>query len=753
MTRTLEGTVVALWRYPVSSLAGECLPGSRLTREGLERDRAFGLFDPETGDIVFPSISKRDNVAPAASARFDAAGGLELSVDGQRWASSDDPELLRDLALHFGRKVLPWRYGTELAGRTATPRYERGPIHLMSQQALDALQALLPDSRIDLRRFRPNILVDLPDAGVPVPEYGLIGQEFSIGDLRLRGVRPRDRCSFVTLAQQRFPEDRAVLRMLISRFEKNFGILCDVLDEGEIAVGAALAAEVEEPVIAPIVIVGAGQAGAMTARALREMGATAPIDLFGDERHAPYERPPLSKAEFARGAPNPGASSPVLSAREAQDLGVALHLGTRVTRIDRARRAVETDDGARHPYARLVLATGGSARRVPRLGRGHGRVHAVRTLEDAERLHRSLATSRSVFVLGGGWLGLEVAATARGLGRDVTLFARQPRLCARVLPVVVSDFLTGLHAEHGVTLRLGREPEFAEYDDRVDVVVDGRRESADMLVVAIGMVANDALAAAAGLACADGVLTDPDGATDDADVFAVGDVARQRLPDRPDGVRFESWHNANDQARRAAGRLLARDPEPVPPPRFWSHQYEAMLQVTGMPDPGAVPSLAEGGPNPYWEFEGFAIGVNQPKRLRAFAARLAQASAEPIVTAAPVAAIPAATEKLMRVRFGSADAVREGEILRVETAEAGGVAVVRREGRLFAVHDTCPHANASLSQGFLEGDRIVCPLHFAEFDLRNGEAHNAPPGCAAVACFPVEQEGNDLFLLVPQGPS
>ncbi len=749
MTRTLSGSVVALWRYPVSSLAGERLALSHLTQTGVAGDRDFGLFDAGTQGILFPSRDRRANVAPLAAARIGIGTVLELSVDGERWAAFDDISLQRDLNLHFGRKVQVHRYGDALGDGTAEPRYERGPIHLLSLQAMQALQERLPNSIVDVARFRPNVLVDLPGTTELVPEELLIGQEFRLGALRLRGTVPRDRCSFTALEQRGLPEDKNILRALIAGFEKNFGILCDVLDEGDIAVGAQLTAELVKKKEAPIVIVGAGQAGAIAARAMRDLGSAAPIDLFGEEHHAPYERPPLSKSDFVGKIGSSGLTS-VLSATEAETLDIALHLGARVAKIDRTERTIETEDGTLFPYSRLILATGGTARRVPRLERGYGRVHAIRTAEDAEHLHRSLNASRRVFVLGGGWLGLEVAATARSLGRSVTLFARQRRLCSRVLPSVVSDYLVGLHEQHGVRLRLGEEPVFREHADRVEAeFADGNVEAADMLVVAIGMRANESLARQAGLACADGIFTDPDGATDDPAIFAIGDVARQRVAGHRGGLRLESWHNANDQAYRLARHLLALEPEITPVARFWSHQYDAMLQVVGLPDSAAEPVAQEGGADPYWEFDGFAVGVNRARKLHRFAATIQEAAASAVV---PVAPPVVATAELIRLSLGRADHITDGKIVRFEIDEVGAIAVTRCDGRLFAVNDTCPHVGVSLSQGFLENGRIVCPSHFAEFDPETGAASNAPPGCTAVACYFMEEVDGEAFVLVPQRP-
>jgi uncharacterized protein YcbX len=289
------GAVSAIWRYPVSSLAGETLGRALITEAGLAGDRTHALFEVQTRDIVFPAVYKRWNVAPRLAARAIDARNIEISIDGQRWRVFDDPSLLNELEAFFGTRVELKRYGSSIGSAVAKQRYAWKPSPLLSLQALDALKAYLPESQIDVRRFRPNIVVDLPDVAEIVPEHSLLGQEFSIGALRLRGTVRCGRCSFTTLAQQSLPEDRAVLRTLIQEFEKNFGIYCEVLEPGEIAIGDTVSLAVAPAPQRPIVIVGAGQAGAMTAKALRDLGSTQYIQIFGEERHAPYERPPLSK--------------------------------------------------------------------------------------------------------------------------------------------------------------------------------------------------------------------------------------------------------------------------------------------------------------------------------------------------------------------------------------------------------------------------------------------------------------------------
>ncbi|RWF79314.1 MAG: MOSC domain-containing protein [Mesorhizobium sp.] len=741
------GSTLELWRYPVSSLTGERMRRAPVSSRGLDLDRAYGLFDEDTNDIVYPSIQKHWNVAPLFAARIVDAGTLQFSRDSESWHDADDPAIAEVMATSFGRRVRACRYGEHLGNKIAASRYELSPIHLLSRQSIEALRRSLPESEIDERRFRPNILVDIPDSG-EMPEYSLLGKEFRIGNVRLRGTKPCGRCSFTSLEQQGVPEDRRVLRTLIAQFEKNFGIYCDVLTEGEIEVGDRLNLSWPVPELAPIVIVGGGQAGAMTAKALRDLGSDSPIEIFGDERHAPYERPPLSKSIGSRDDGKVELTS-VLPPDEIERLDIRLHLNNRITSIDRANRTVETSDGSRRAYEFLVLATGGSARRLPGIDRGYGHVHSVRTAEDAWHFRQRLARSSRLFVLGGGWLGLEIAAAARTIGCEVTLFARQKRLCAKALPKVVSDFLEARHRAEGVHVRLGVEPRFRETPEGIEAEIGGIIERADTLVVAIGMTANDLLARHAGLSCHDGVDTDQNGATEDPRIFAVGDVARQRGPNAAQGSRIESWHNANEQAARAARAILSKPTDAMPPARFWSTQYDLNLQIAGLPDSSAKPVSSLYGSAPYWEFHGFAVGINRPGDVHRFASRISgpNHSSESLSRLRPTLDDTNSTLE----HLCHADELREGQISRFEHTSAGHVSAGLLDGRPFAVHDRCPHADASLSEGFTEGRRIVCPLHFAEFDVETGEAFNAPPGCADLACYTVELQGTELFIRVPRG--
>lgn len=734
---TMTGRVSDLWRYPVSSLAGERPDTLDLTPQGVAGDRTHGLFDVETDQAIYPAKDTRWNAAPLIHARRQG-NDVQLSIDGANWYGADDPLILDRIGAILGRPVRLREYGDETRHGPAGPRYKAEPIHLISRQALATLQAALPETRLNERRFRPNIVVDLPDSPDGIPEYRLIGQEFTIGGLRLRGTEPCVRCGFTSLRQPGLPEDPRVLRTLVKEFERNFGIYCEVLEPGRIAVGDPLSAVLPAARPPAVVIVGAGQAGAMAARHLRQHGFQGPIRLVGDERHIPYERPPLSKSLHGDAAP-----VPVLTAAEAASLDIDLHLQAAAAAIDPARRMVELADGTALSYGHLILATGGLARRMPGLDRGFGRVHALRTLDDAQALGRTLGSASRVFVHGGGWIGMELAAVARQAGCQVTLFARSDRLAPRVLPPAVSAHLADLHRAQGVDLRLGTSPQFRETGDHVLCRLDGTEMTADLLVVAIGMIANDGLARRAGIACRDGVLTDACGATSDPHVLAIGDVSRQPCGDG--AMRIESWQNANLQAERAALTILGRQADLGQPLSFWSEQFGRRLQIAGLPDPSAPLRDLSGTPErPFWDYGRFAVGVDCPDRISRFLRERRGRTGVPAAAPPPDVASDAPVHSIPRIGLA------EEAMQRVEVEGLGPILLIRLEGRLHAVDDTCPHATASLAEGFVEEGRIVCPLHFAEFDLTDGTPHNAPAGCPRLACYAVE-EGVETIRLRRRG--
>lgn len=330
---------------------------------------------------------------------------------------------------------------------------------------------------------------------------------------------------------------------------------------------------------APLIIVGAGHAGGRAALTLREEGYTGRLILIGDEPHLPYERPPLSKG-LLQGTAELGGYSLCDSARLAE-LGIEHIAGNPVTHLEPQQHRLQLADGQWLPYAGLLLATGGRARRLPQ---AQANVLYLRTHDEALALRSALRPGTRLVVVGGGFIGLEVAATARGLGCEVTVLEAGPRLAGRVLPPVISQALLDLHREHGVQVRLNVALESIQAD--AVLLVDGQRLPCDLIVVGIGMQPNLELAAAAGLEVGQGIRVDAYLRTSAPNIYAAGDVCEFRL----DGLyqRQETWRNAEAQGRHAALNLLGREVPFEALPGFWSDQYDWGLQTVGVITPTVV---------------------------------------------------------------------------------------------------------------------------------------------------------------------
>ncbi len=334
-----------------------------------------------------------------------------------------------------------------------------------------------------------------------------------------------------------------------------------------------------------VVIVGAGHAGGSVAAFLRQFGFGGAVTLIGAEPLPPYQRPPLSKAWLKGEA---GADELLLKPESwyAQN-DVDLRLSSPVEVLDLEGRAVRLAGGHAVAFDRLVIATGARARALPVPGADLYGVLALRDAADAEALKTTLGPGRRLAVIGGGYVGLEAAASARALGAEAVVIEREARVLARVACPELSDFFTAYHRARGVTFELGAEVvELTEEDGRVAGVRlgDGRVLPCDAALVGVGAIPNDELARAAGLPCDGGIVVDAAARTAREDVWAVGDVTRRPLPhyeDRP--WRLESVPNALEQARLAACALAGR-PLPAPEtPWFWSDQYDLKLQIAGLP--------------------------------------------------------------------------------------------------------------------------------------------------------------------------
>ncbi|SED37093.1 3-phenylpropionate/trans-cinnamate dioxygenase ferredoxin reductase subunit [Pseudomonas costantinii] len=323
---------------------------------------------------------------------------------------------------------------------------------------------------------------------------------------------------------------------------------------------------------APLIIVGAGHAGGRAALTLRDEGYAGRLILIGDEAHLPYERPPLSKG-LLQGTMDLAGCSLCDSARLAE-LGVEHIAGNPVSRLEPQQHRLQLADGQWLPYAGLLLATGGRARRLPQ---EQANVLYLRTHDEALALRAALRPGTRLVIVGGGFIGLEVAATARSLGCEVTLLEAGPRLAGRVLPPVICEALLNLHREQGVDVRLNVALE-SIHADAVQLM-DGQVLACDLVVVGIGMQPNIELAAAAGLEVGQGIRVDAQLRTSAPNIYAAGDVCEFRL----DGLyqRQETWRNAEAQGRHAALNLLGRELPFEAIPGFWSDQYDWGLQTVG----------------------------------------------------------------------------------------------------------------------------------------------------------------------------
>lgn len=332
-----------------------------------------------------------------------------------------------------------------------------------------------------------------------------------------------------------------------------------------------------------VVIAGSGQAGFQAAASLRQDGFAGEIVIVGDEPGLPYQRPPLSKAYLKEGVEDR------LHFRTEDFFAknsISLEDGKTVTAIDRADRTVTLSDGRILSYGHLILATGARNRRLPLPGAGLDNVLELRTLDHARHLRDRLSTARSLAVIGGGFIGLEVAATARAFGLEVTVIEATSRLMSRVVSVPISNFFLAAHQDAEVSIRLDSMAR-AILDDGSGgaagvELAEGERVGADLVLICAGVVPNAEIAEAAGLYVHDGIRVDDLLLTEDPAISAIGDCAS--FPFGQDGIqtRLESVQNAIDQAKCVSLRLVGK-PEPYSRvPWFWSDQGPHKLQIAGL---------------------------------------------------------------------------------------------------------------------------------------------------------------------------
>ena len=331
-----------------------------------------------------------------------------------------------------------------------------------------------------------------------------------------------------------------------------------------------------------LVIVGGGQAAAQAVQSLRQQSFAGAITLLSDEPYAPYQRPPLSKKYFAGELPRERLL--LRPAAFYAEKGVALELGARVEEIEPATRRLRLRDGRTLAYDRLLLATGSRARALPVPGVELPGVHYFRTITDVDSILASLAPGARALLVGAGYIGLEVAASARQRGFDVKVLEAADRVMSRTVSAEVSAFYEACHRTAGVAIHCNAGVKAFHGGARVAAIetTDGRQFACDVAIIGIGIEPNVELAASAGLACSNGIVVDELARTADPNIVAAGDCTNHPHPLLERRVRLESVPNAIHQAKVAAATLVGTPSPYSEVPWFWSDQYDLKLQIAGL---------------------------------------------------------------------------------------------------------------------------------------------------------------------------
>jgi 3-phenylpropionate/trans-cinnamate dioxygenase ferredoxin reductase component len=334
--------------------------------------------------------------------------------------------------------------------------------------------------------------------------------------------------------------------------------------------------------ISTILIIGGGQAGAQAIDTLRREGYGGRLVLIGDEPELPYQRPPLSK-KYLSG--EMAADRLLFRHRSFYDEHrIELKLGKRAVRLDAAARQVELADGEILTYDRLLLCLGAASRRLTCPGTDLPGVHYLRDLADVTPIQAGFKPQARVVIIGGGYIGLETAATCRKMDCEVTVLEMADRIMNRVVAPCVSQYFAGEHRTHGVNIICDMRVVRLEGRGRVERVVcaDGSSHAADLVIVGVGAVPTTDLASAAGLACDDGIVVDEYCRTSDAAIYAAGDCTNHPSPRFGRRVRLESVDNAFEQAKSAALNLQGREAAHDRVPWFWSDQFDNKLLIVGL---------------------------------------------------------------------------------------------------------------------------------------------------------------------------
>ncbi len=382
------------------------------------------------------------------------------------------------------------------------------------------------------------------------------------------------------------------------------------------------------------VVIGAGQAGGRAVEAMRQAGFAGRIDLVGAEPHLPYERPPLSKELLAADA---GELQSMFDESWFEERNIELHLGVAATAIDRDAKLVQLGNGTALPYGKLLLTTGGAVRALDIEGAGLPGVHTLRSIEDSRAIELLLAAGGPIVVVGGGFIGLEVAAAAQLRGCAVTVLEFADRLMGRALPPDISAIFAALHGANGVDLRLNTGIARIEGADRAEAVVTaaGDRVAVQGVIIGVGINPESGLAEAAGLTVDNGIVVDEFCRSSDPDIYVAGDAASQWNPALGRHLRLESWQNAQNQAIAAARNMCGADTAFAEVPWFWSDQFDVNLQMCGAPldwDETVTRGDLASRDGILFQLDGGkivgAIGLNRPRDMR-FIKRLMAAGKNP----------------------------------------------------------------------------------------------------------------------------
>ena len=332
------------------------------------------------------------------------------------------------------------------------------------------------------------------------------------------------------------------------------------------------------------IIIGAGHAAGQTAASLRQKGFSGRIVMIGDEAYVPYQRPPLSKAFLAGELETERLFFKPEKFWPEHD--VELLLSTTVKAIDRAAKTISLNTNETLSYDKLVLATGSRVRELHIPGHELGGVHYLRSIDDVTAIQTAFQKDARLVIVGGGYIGLEVAAVGRKNGLDVTVLETESRVMNRVVATEVSQFFQNMHTEEGVKLELGRRVQELRGDEtgqlREVVCADGYTVPADICIIGIGIIPNTELAEAADIKCSNGIVVDQYCQTSDENIYAAGDCSRHPNPIFGRHLRLESVHNAIEQGKTAAAAICGDPVAYAQVPWFWSDQYDVKLQIAGL---------------------------------------------------------------------------------------------------------------------------------------------------------------------------